>query len=323
MMKVSPPHYTSTFNQIHFILTKRCQLRCLHCAVANGSLPKKSSEINTADCLAIVRFSMKHGATDFVLSGGEPFLRDDVIEIARFILTSGASTCVIATNCLHISDRYIAQLADLQARYSGLQIRISLDGALPRSHDYLRGSGSFNRTLDTADKLIRGGVTIHGINLVLTKTNYLELEPLFSIAQHLGVVDLTLIDLLAIGRATKLGSLVLGYDEWRSVFAFQWSRRQNTNLWINVRGPFDYDLMSRFGLQHAPIAFDTLYVEPNGSFIVCYPRQSQRKNCGTFSDSLEHKWSEANYSMELLGTVYCTKCPYRALCHGVICRSPS
>ena len=305
------------FRQIHCVLTERCQLRCRHCAIAWEPLLRQSQELGTNDILDVIRFAVSKGASEVILSGGEPFVRRDLITLARSVLSLGV-VCVVATNGLNIPERTITELANLQNEYSRLRIRISLDGASAKTHDLLRGTDSFSRTLSTINKLLESGVIIQGINTVLTKSNYQELDQLLSIAQHFKVKDLTLLDLLLFGRASDLNSLRLDYDEWQSVLSFQSLKQHDADLWINVRGPLDRELISQFGFQYAPISFDTLYLEPDGSLVLCYPFQSHQRKCKLSEETLECRWDKVLQNRDYMGTTKCIKCPLRSLCHGVV-----
>jgi len=104
-------------------LTRRCNLECAHCYIAAGPHESATGELSTAECLRIAREILAVNPSPmFILSGGEPLLRDDLADIARFASSRGA-TVVIGTNgtlltsermLLHpISARSRQTLADL------------------------------------------------------------------------------------------------------------------------------------------------------------------------------------------------------------------
>ena len=60
-------------------LTRRCNLECAHCYIAAGPSESASSELTTAECQRITDEILSLNASPmFILSGGEPLLRDDL-----------------------------------------------------------------------------------------------------------------------------------------------------------------------------------------------------------------------------------------------------
>src|SRR5947209_19827277 len=79
-------------------LTRRCNLECAHCYIAAGPRESAVSELETAQCLRIVDDLVAlNPAPLLILSGGEPLLRDDLTDIARYASQRGA-TVVVGTN---------------------------------------------------------------------------------------------------------------------------------------------------------------------------------------------------------------------------------
>ena len=91
-------------------LTRRCNLECAHCYIAAGPRESAVSELETAQCLRIVDDLVAlNPAPLLILSGGEPLLRDDLTDIARYASQRGA-TVVVGTNGTLLTDGRIAAL---------------------------------------------------------------------------------------------------------------------------------------------------------------------------------------------------------------------
>jgi hypothetical protein len=86
------------------------------------------------------------GVREFYFTGGEPFLNSELPSILADTLAHGP--CTVLTNGTLFTESLIATLARLAqgARYS-LEIRVSLDGPEPATHDAFRGPGSFDRAI--------------------------------------------------------------------------------------------------------------------------------------------------------------------------------
>ena len=115
-----------TFGRVHsdlrVSLTDRCSLRCTYCMPAEG-LPWLPGDqmLSTTELLRIVAVAVDCGVTSVRLTGGEPLLRPDVVDIVRGIAKLGVEISM-TTNGLRLPS-LAAPLRD-----AGLQrVNISLD----------------------------------------------------------------------------------------------------------------------------------------------------------------------------------------------------
>src|SRR5207245_2134805 len=124
-------------------LTRRCNLECAHCYIAAGPRESAVSELETAQCLRIVdELVALNPAPLLILSGGEPLLRDDLTDIARYASQRGA-TVVVGTNGTLLTDGRIAALERAGVR----GVAVSVDSLRPSYHDNFRhGAGSLAAT---------------------------------------------------------------------------------------------------------------------------------------------------------------------------------
>ena len=103
-------------------LTRRCNLECAHCYISAGPSETADSELSTEECLRIAGEILEVNPSPlFILSGGEPLLRNDLPEITRFASSRGA-TVVIGTNGTLLTDEKIAELKD--AGVSGVAVSV-------------------------------------------------------------------------------------------------------------------------------------------------------------------------------------------------------
>ena len=136
-------------------LTKRCNLECAHCYIAAGPHESAAGELDTAACLEIVdQLLAVNPAPMLILSGGEPLLRHDLTEIARYASANGA-TVVVGTNGTLLTDDRIAGLKN--AGVSG--VAVSVDSLRASYHDNFRhGRGALRgcpRAAGTAARRFR------------------------------------------------------------------------------------------------------------------------------------------------------------------------
>jgi sulfatase maturation enzyme AslB (radical SAM superfamily) len=94
------------------------------------------------------------------LTGGEPFLNPNIMDIINRTLDLGFEVLVL-TNAYRIIQRHREALLDVRRRYGDrIQIRVSLDHYTPEVHDKERGEGTFNRTLLQIKWLYENGFNV-------------------------------------------------------------------------------------------------------------------------------------------------------------------
>ncbi len=181
-------------------LTRRCNLECGHCYISAGPRETAAGELTTEECLRIVEEILAVNPTPmFILSGGEPLLREDLCTIASYAVERGA-TAVVGTNGTLLSEAKIAELKD--AGVTG--VAVSVDSLDPTYHDrFRRGHGSLGKTLEAVGRLGKGGLDFV-IQATLTKGNREELAHLVDWAADQGAVSFNAYFLVSTGRGARM-----------------------------------------------------------------------------------------------------------------------
>jgi radical SAM protein with 4Fe4S-binding SPASM domain len=147
---------------ISWNLTYRCNLACDHCYLDAGGSPQVStenfadrSELGTEECFSVIDdISAFAPECLTILTGGEPLLRRDILEIVTRAANRGLWV-VVGTNGVRISETVGRRLADAGAR--GLSL--SLDALDPDRHDrFRRVRGAWQNTVEGAGILNRAGL---------------------------------------------------------------------------------------------------------------------------------------------------------------------
>jgi AdoMet-dependent heme synthase len=157
-------------------LTYRCNLACEHCYLDAGgtTLPPQRaedaprgprllgvenfadrSELSTEECFKVIDDIAAFAPECLtILTGGEPLLRRDILEIVRRAAERGLWV-VVGTNGVSITENVARRLAEAGAR--GLSL--SLDALDPDRHDRFRMvRGAWRNTVDGAEVLNRAGL---------------------------------------------------------------------------------------------------------------------------------------------------------------------
>ena len=138
-------------------LTFRCNLRCVHCYC---NLPPKDpsaeKEMKTDEILRIVDQVSEAGCLWFLITGGEPLLRQDMLEILEHAKKKGLITTLFTNGTLVSRD-----LADRLAEWQLHSVEITLYGVSQETYERItRVPGSFSRCMKGIELLLERGVPL-------------------------------------------------------------------------------------------------------------------------------------------------------------------
>lgn len=133
-------------------VTRRCNLDCLHCYV-RGDINEQSS-LSFIVVKNILSEGNAAGYRHLHLTGGEPFLWENLFEALEYAFNLGYQTVLINTNGLMLSTDICRKLAG----YDGVLLSVSIDGS-EQFHNRLRGEGTHNRTLRGIENALSADMT--------------------------------------------------------------------------------------------------------------------------------------------------------------------
>ena len=165
---------------INLLVTSKCNVKCEMCNYKNSI--STSDELTTGDIKNFIKREAHHKPHVF-LSGGEPFVRDDILDIVETVKYEKL-TCGIITNGTLLSEKKIKELVGLKTEY----IMFSLHG--PRDiHDRITGlEGAFNKLIEAITLMSRMRKTTKiFINCVITDSNIDHLNEVIQFASGLPV----------------------------------------------------------------------------------------------------------------------------------------
>ena len=154
------------------IVTYRCPMQCKMCNIwAN---PTKVTEEFKPELL--YKLPRMHAVN---ITGGEPFIREDIGEIVRILRTK--TDRIVFSTSGWFSDRILA----LAREYPDLGFRISIEG-LSTKNDELRGrDGGFDKGLRTLLELRRMGVKDIGFGITVSNNNSGDMLDLYELNKNL------------------------------------------------------------------------------------------------------------------------------------------
>uniref|UniRef100_A0A8C5K3C5 Molybdenum cofactor biosynthesis protein 1 n=1 Tax=Jaculus jaculus TaxID=51337 RepID=A0A8C5K3C5_JACJA len=147
-------------------LTEKCNLRCQYCMPEEGvSLTPKADLLTTEEILTLARLFVREGVDKIRLTGGEPLIRPDVVDIvAQLHRLEGLRTIGITTNGINLA-RLLPKLQ--QAGLSA--INISLDTLVPAKFEFIVRRKGFHKVMEGIHKAIELGYSPVKVNCVVMR----------------------------------------------------------------------------------------------------------------------------------------------------------
>jgi GTP 3',8-cyclase len=157
--------FNRVIDYLRISLTDRCNLRCVYCMPLEGLRFLPNAEMLTAEEIErVVRAAVRVGFRKFRLTGGEPTLRLDLLEIVeRLAAVPGVGELALTTNGL-----LMAKLAEPLKRAGLARINVHLDSLKPATVERLMRWGNFERVWEGIMAAEAAGLRPIKLNAVVT-----------------------------------------------------------------------------------------------------------------------------------------------------------
>ncbi len=209
-------------------LTRSCNLSCSHCRASSKHRLYKD-ELTTEECFKLIDEISSFAKPIVILTGGEPLLRKDIFEIAKYGKIKGL-TMVMAPNGTLLTDENVKKIID-----SGIKrISVSLDGPDAASHDDLRQvPGAFKEACEGIARARKAGLEFQ-INTTVTKRNIESLPQTMKLAKDLGARAHHIFLLVPTGRAREMAEEELSASEYEEALRYLAREKKSSSLEIKI-----------------------------------------------------------------------------------------
>ncbi|QLD91053.1 TIGR04053 family radical SAM/SPASM domain-containing protein [Natronomonas salina] len=183
-------------------VTQACELACDHCR-ADARPHRHPGELSTEEGKRLLDEARAFGEGQLVvLSGGDPMVRDDVVELVEYGADLGLRMTLTPSGTERLSADDVDALADAGLR----RMALSIDG--PETvHDLFRGEvGSFERTVEAAEAARVAGLPLQ-INTTVCEATVESLPAVRELVADLGAVLWSVFFLVPVGRGRVLESV--------------------------------------------------------------------------------------------------------------------
>ncbi|MDP2663180.1 MAG: radical SAM protein [Dehalococcoidia bacterium] len=159
-------------------LTTRCNIRCGHCYISDN---QSHGELTYSEILRIMDEIVEEGCLWLVLTGGEPLLRPDFLDIYTYGKKKGLFM-VVFTNATLLDER----IADYFAELPPYSVEVSLYGASKETYEKVVGvTGAYERAMRGINLLAERRLPLH-LKTVATTVNQHEVRDIQNLAERLG-----------------------------------------------------------------------------------------------------------------------------------------
>ena len=189
---------------------QRCNLKCVHC-YSSSKNKQYDNELTTAEGKTLIEDLARFGAPVILFSGGEPLMREDLLELAKYA-TGNGMRAVISTNGTLITKKIAVDLKKVGLSYVG----VSLDG-IGETNDRFRGlKGAFEMALTGIRNCQDAGIKV-GLRFTINKRNSQDIAGIFKLLETEDIPRVCFYHLVYSGRASKLVKEDLDHHETRMV----------------------------------------------------------------------------------------------------------
>lgn len=303
---------TNSLDTVYIELTNSCNLTCIHCYNESGYA--RSNELSTENMLSLINEISKSGATDVILTGGEPFKRNDIFILIDEIVKNNLRFSIFSNGLL-----ITPEMAERLKKYNVEFMAISLDGANAASHESIRGKNTFKRTIEKIRLLKEYGINVR-VNHTLTTKTITELEEFMALMKELQVENVYFDRFDYFGRGKKNKELVISIDD-----GFKVRKLIEKYCDDQCLATHEASLGQMREISSAKnlcgVGFNQCYIKSNGDLSFCPVMSDDKFIIGNIlNQELDSLWQDPKWDVIRHATVDviagCVECDSQSQCLG-------
>lgn len=244
-------------------VTNYCNLSCTHCLSDSSPQIPRTDDLGTPRFLDAVREMTSSGVTEFYLSGGEPFARDDLVDIIAAIDPNVAEVYV-NTNGYFITQEVAEALPETALQ----RVTVSVDGHNREIQSLVRGKPtSFDRAVRGVERLLTAGVPVR-VSHVVHPGNVDYVTDFCAEMARIGAEALVINSVFPAGRAARHPELGLPAQRRQKLFdELTELQAKYKRLGIQIDHSLGKPLPS--DVEGCPAGQSVFFVAPNGDVSTC------------------------------------------------------
>jgi len=203
-------------------ITRRCNLKCVHCRSSSEMDVDDHPDFSFEQAKSLLDDISAYANPVMVLSGGEPLLRKDVFEIAKYGAAKGLRMC-LATNGTLVTQETCDKIKDANIK----MVSLSLDGAKAETHDNFRNQdGAFAGTMN-AIKLFNANNIPFLVNSSFTVRNREEIPEIYKLVKTLGATAWYMFMIVPTGRGEDIMEELIPENVYDEILEWHYEVEKN------------------------------------------------------------------------------------------------
>lgn len=190
-------------------VTRTCNLKCIHCYMESDAT-RYENELTTAEGKRFIDDLAEFRVPVILFSGGEPLLRADFFELARYAVARGLRV-TISTNGTLIDRETARDIKKIGVGYVG----ISIDSIGEKNDEFRKVRGAFDKALAGIRNCLEIGQRV-GLRFTINRHNYAEMENIFRLIEEEGIPRVCFYHLVYAGRGSEMMKEDVTLEESRS-----------------------------------------------------------------------------------------------------------
>ncbi|MBS3946899.1 MAG: putative heme d1 biosynthesis radical SAM protein NirJ1 [Dethiobacter sp.] len=190
-------------------VTRTCNLKCIHCYMESDAT-RYENELTTAEGKRFIDDLAEFRVPVILFSGGEPLLRADFFELARYAVARGLRV-TISTNGTLLDRETARDIKKIGVGYVG----ISIDSIGEKNDEFRKVRGAFDKALAGIRNCLEIGQRV-GLRFTINRHNYAEMENIFRLIEEEGIPRVCFYHLVYAGRGSEMMKEDVTLEESRS-----------------------------------------------------------------------------------------------------------
>mgnify|MGYP005813521751 CR=1 FL=1 len=240
--------------------TQACDMACRHCRAEAQPLHNPLA-LSTQEGKALLDQINDFGAPHplVILTGGDPFKRNDIFELAHHGVTMGLPVALSPSGSPLLNEQNLSRVKEAGCKV----ISLSLDGSCAEIHDtFRRVPGSFDWTVNGWKAAQALGLKLQ-INTTVTRYNLFDLPKIFALVRDIGAMTWSVFFLVPTGRGQAEDEI--SPEDYEAVLNFLYDAGKYISLKTTEGHHYKRVVLERTYLDqhHLPLAD---YMPLNGTY---------------------------------------------------------
>lgn len=296
-------------------VSSRCNLRCPFCY--SESSPERANTLEIDKILRFLGQIDEQARGSVIISGGEPFLYDGLVELLSGIKQLGFTVQLITNGTVgHEKYKAVSKYID--------RLQFSVDGTTAEINDRTRGKGSFARLMKGISEAAKCGFPFTMISFTVSSNNVHQLAelPRFAESRNIDQINISRIVPVGRGESTDISVDDCQYGEQLMGFLEEYKRvvSGGSVLRVSVSDDQSEKLRVQGRRYSCGLADSIISIWYNGKIYPCPSLHDERFAIGEYNDDLDkiiengHRLNE-RFSVDSSESG-CSECKYRYFCGG-------